>query len=169
MILSENVPFFQNVPGTRDIFWILAEKLALLHDALLFEENPSPTAQVNQVIYRSVLCWHWGLRKGFKPKVNTSNTLVKVDIFQCNESKVSVGQGKPCSSKGMEVKGEDWVLWFQESCEWILANAMQPSAVFEDPTLLLWALVLIPLPPCHRANLPVNICCSWPTVSVGRL
>lgn len=32
-----------------------------------------------------------------------------------------------------------------------------------------WALVLIPLPPCHCAIVPVNICCSWSAVSVGRL
>ncbi len=134
------------------------------------------TLQVKQVTYRSVLYWHCrGLREGFQSKVNTSNTLVKVDIFQYNESKVSAGQGKTCRSKDVEVKGEDWLLWFQESCEWILAYAMQPSGMFEDPTPAALSAGFNPiaiLPPCqltcqHLLLLACSL--SWETVVMPEL
>lgn len=61
-------------------------------------------------------------------------------------------QKKSWNTNGIEVKGNDLVIYYEEHSEWILANVIQPSGMFENSTLAAvatWLNLIATLPLCQ--------------------
>lgn len=142
-------------------YWIRNQ---LYFSLLLFWRQFIQPGKTEQMTKTFSFCRHCrGLSTGFKFKY----TVVRMCILQCCETELSAaphGKSNLQAQKACKMTGYCDYRGF----EWILVNAMQPFGVFENPSLATIA-GLIPLPHCCCASLPVNICCSWPAVSAGRL